>query len=232
MPSRSTLTACLLNWRRPGQLRRIVDCLAGQSLRPEIFVWNNSGQPFSHSAVGWQVDSSRNLVCWPRWWMALQASTEWVMTCDDDLIPTDDRLLEDAVAFAASLPAGTIVGPTGAAFRRGGRYRDHREVFARSGDNVPVDVVKGRMMLLRRADLAAGLTLSHFLEGTGADDDIGVSAAVGGGRPLAHLVPPLFAGRVRNLHEAEEALSRRPGHMAERDVAGRRWFGGGKLIGP
>ena len=86
------LTVCLLNWRRPDNLRRIIDALARQTARPAVFLWNNSGQPFRHDGIDCWIHNSRNSGCWPRWLLATQAETDFVASLDDDLMPADPHL--------------------------------------------------------------------------------------------------------------------------------------------
>lgn len=60
------LTVVLLNYRRPENVKRLVQALCKQTVNPEIFLWNNSEKSFRVSGVSWQVDSSSNRFCWVR----------------------------------------------------------------------------------------------------------------------------------------------------------------------
>jgi hypothetical protein len=91
------LTVCITHYKRHANVLRLLDCLSRQTIRPEIFLWNNSGKIFTDPRVTWQLDSSSNRFCWPRWFMLSLARTEFVTTIDDDLIFSDDRVLDDAV---------------------------------------------------------------------------------------------------------------------------------------
>ena len=83
--------------------------------------------------VTWQVDSSENKHCWPRWLMASLARTEYVCVMDDDLVPADDAVLSDMLRFlkavdgdptkAADSPC--VVGPFGMAFDEDGTKPYH-----------------------------------------------------------------------------------------------------------
>jgi hypothetical protein len=139
-----SLTVCLLNWRRPQNVKRLLDALERQVPRPEIFLWNNGGALW-HPAVDWQVNSSRNALCWPRWSMAIHARTEFVCSLDDDLLPRDAKLLADALAFARRSPG--IIGAAGVAMRAGGGYGNGKH-FNRPRLTRQVDVVKGRLLML------------------------------------------------------------------------------------
>ncbi len=95
--ARPRLTVCITHYKRHANVLRLLDCLSRQTIRPEIFLWNNSGKAFSDPRIAWQLDSSHNRYCWPRWFMLSLARSEFVTTIDDDLIFSDDRVLEDAV---------------------------------------------------------------------------------------------------------------------------------------
>ena len=93
----SRLTVCITHYKRHANVLRLLDCLSRQTIRPEIFLWNNSGKVFADPRITWQLDSSANRFCWPRWFMLSLAQTEFVTTIDDDLIFSDDGVLDDAV---------------------------------------------------------------------------------------------------------------------------------------
>jgi hypothetical protein len=217
------ITVCLLNWRRPDNLQRILDRLAQQTVRPVIFLWNNSPPPFRHRAVDWQVDSGRNVLCPPRWWMASQAETELIMSLDDDLMPADDRLLEDVVAVARRQPADRAIGPYGVNLRPGRDYFPHHDVRCPSRD-VLCDIVLGRWLVVRTATLRSKVRLGDLCGDVGHEDDISLCGALAAGRRRYHLAASVFAGRLDQLPEGEEALFQRPDHQQRRNAARRRWF--------
>lgn len=114
----SPVTVLLLNFRRPENLRRILGDLERQTVKPDVFLWNNSGNVFTDPRVSWQLDSSENRFCWPRWMMGSLAKTKYVCTMDDDLTFADPRVLEDAIAQLEShnseaANTTTIAGFTG-----------------------------------------------------------------------------------------------------------------------
>ena len=218
-----SITICLLNWKRPKNLRRIIDRLAGQTLRPTIFLWNNAPEPFHHAAIDWQVDSTRNVLCPPRWWMATQASTQFVASLDDDLIPADERVLEDAVSVAHKQPADRAVGPFGVILRPGQPYFPHDDVRCPAEDTL-VDLVQGRCLIVRTETLWAALRMGDLCGPVGAEDDIAVCGALAGDRRRYHLVPRVFHRRFWPLREGDEALWRQPDHARRRQTARQRWF--------
>ena len=94
------VTVLLLNYKRPENLRRILGDLVKQKpVPPDIFLWNNSGRSFVDKRVTWQVNSSANRFCWPRWMMGSLARTRFICTMDDDFTFEDDFVLRDLVRW-------------------------------------------------------------------------------------------------------------------------------------
>jgi len=60
-------TAVLLNWKRPDNLKELISSIRSQSVPIEILLWNNNPDDKTRYDVDIQVDSSTNLMCWPRW---------------------------------------------------------------------------------------------------------------------------------------------------------------------
>lgn len=210
--SAAVVTVCLLNWRRPENLRRVVDALAQQQPRPVIFLWNNAGGPLKLKGIDWQVDSSRNVGCAARWQMAVHAESEFVCSWDDDLVPKDPRLLADAVAALAGGPAVGLLGAYGVRMLPGKDYLGSSHISFPGTDEM-VDIVKGRLLVARSADVRA---LPPCPPHYALADDLWLSAGVAG----PHRVTGLFRGRIREL-PAPHAVCNRPGHYAERDAAWR-----------
>jgi hypothetical protein len=96
-------------------------------------------------------------------------------------------------------------------------YRWCRHVTCPPTDQ-PVDIVKGRMMVMRRSALLKNLRMAPCRE-----DDIAISAMMAGGRRQFHVCPGLFHGRVVGLPEPH-ALCNEPGHFESREQARRRFF--------
>jgi hypothetical protein len=217
----STVTVCLLNWKRPQNLPRVIDSIARQTAKPVIFLWNN-GAEFRDSRIAWQVDSSQNMGCWPRWFMASRARTQYVCSLDDDIVLTDEHVLEDAIAFLSQCDERTITGPEGVQLVFNRPYRDCEHV-ACPAEDTPVSIVKGRMMLLRRRALDH-VKLSTAFDVARDSDDIAVSAMVARARPGQHIVPALFRGRFEDLEQHGVGLNQRQGHHERREAARRKYF--------
>ena len=88
---RPPVTACLLSWRRPDNIRLIVESLSPLEFIDEILVWNNNPEvqlSFSLPKVR-VISSSENLGCAARYLCAAQARHEVVYTQDDDALVLD-----------------------------------------------------------------------------------------------------------------------------------------------
>jgi len=222
-------TVCLLSYKRPEHVRRICAALREQEPAVAIWLWNN-GPPVD-VAADWTVSSSRNQMCLPRWYLAAQASTPYVVILDDDLLPAKPTAIADLVAHC---DGRQVVGPIGALVASA--YSEHREIRT-PPTWAKVDVIKGRCLAMRsdvlRPAVAACGVLTARVTDAGYDDlavaeDIAVCGAVACGKRRWHLVPGGLEGCFVDLHEGSEALSRRPDHMARRNRVFATWFGGPK----
>jgi hypothetical protein len=218
-------TVCILNWKRPDNVRAILEALYSQQPAVEIFLWNN-GPPMGFHA-DWIVQSSRNARCSPRWWMACQARTPYVVILDDDLCPTNVLTIDSLVGRC---DGRQIVGPFGAVWQ--GRYSQHTPIRFPNEDT-RADVIKGRCMAMPTATLRDAIrctgvlsarTVSECYDDLAIAEDIAVCGAVCGGTRGYHLVPGGLNGYFSELPEGREALSLRGDHMPRRNAVAERWF--------
>lgn len=218
-----SLTVVLTNYLRTPHLHRVVDGLLKQTVRPTIFVWDNSPkQDFDDPRVSWIIRSSRNAQCAPRWWMAGHAKTDFVLIHDDDLMATDSRVLAWTLE-SASKAAPFGVGATGVILKEGKGYWESRHVGLRSGHataDTHVDILKGCYFCAPTEELASLECLA--LE---EEDDIAVSARLGKKIVRPHLVAAQLQEYVKFIPQGNEARKFRKEHRAARDAARWRWFG-------
>jgi len=230
-----SVTVLLLNWQRPENIGPILGCLAAQTARPKIVLWNN-GDPISvssdkgppmplerHQLVSHVVRSSKNLGCMPRWWLAAQADTEFVCSLDDDLLLADPRVLEDAMEAQRTLCPNGIVGFFGWEPVPGKSYKDARHINgAADGKDRRVDLIKGRFMVFQTRLLQRVLLAHPALTGQ-ADmlrrcDDVYLNFSIGQGERAAHLVPGALGKRWKEIRDEQgRGLESQPGHWEERD---------------
>jgi hypothetical protein len=220
-------TVCILNWKRQDNVRAILSALRVQQPAVKIFLWNNGPQPSADFAADMTIHSSANAMCPPRWWMACQARTQYVMVIDDDVCPSHPLAVDVLVGRASGRK---IVGPFGAVWR--GRYSDHQTVRFPTEDTA-VDAVKGRCMAMETEQLRAAIQFTGVLQSRttgGAYDDLGIAedlavcGAMAGGARGYHLVPAGLGECFHELPEGSEALSLRADHMPRRNAVDERWF--------
>ena len=204
------------------------------------------GKSFSHSHHLIHEAIIFNTHTQVRWFMASLAQTPYVMVMDDDLIPRDDTILEDAVLYLSKLKEKcTILGPFGLQLHPNEPYCKGRHVnvhhfpwhkdFSSSKDSnlvmsqeegsveaVRVDVIKGRTMMMRREALQSHLGLVFDHTDT-RGDDIAVSGSLAQGKSRHHLIPRLFHRRLVEL-PAPHALCDVEGHYERREAVRRRFF--------
>jgi hypothetical protein len=218
------LTVCLTSWKRPENISIILDALKRQTERPTIFLWNNGKHIEPTRACDWVVNSSRNMLCWPRWLMLSMAETEYVCVMDDDISLTDSNVLRDAVRVAATMPETTVCGPTGVRLVEDRPYKDgiHLASYRHHTDaDTACDIVKGTFMLLRAEQLRKHVPLKH--PAAYREDDIAVCGLLAGGRRGDHRCLTSFGGRFLAL-PSPHSLWRQPGHFERRDAASREFF--------
>jgi hypothetical protein len=214
------ITVLLLNYKRPDNLHRIIGEIKSQTLESTIFVWNNGGE-FEDARVDWQINSSINCYCRPRWFMSQDTATEFVCTMDDDLCFADNRVREDSLNALCTAPECAIAGMTGVILKKKSSYGDcvHLDWLPRfpEGD-VAVDIVKGRFMLLHTRAVSA----LDYRAIDAIHDDIAVFAMVGGGNK--HFVPGVLRGRFTELPQKGVGLGRGSDWLLKRERARRHYF--------
>ena len=217
-----SLTVVVTNYLRPGNVIRLVDALTAQTVKPRIFVWDNSPtQDFDDPRVDCMIRSSKNARCAARWWMASHAETDFVLVHDDDLMPAHPEVLAWTLN-AASRAAPFALGAAGVILKRFSGYWQARHVGIRARrirQDMRVDIIKGcyfcsPVVQLRRIG---------YLELDG-EDDIAVSAKLGAGVARAHLVAANLTTSFALLREGEGARKNRRNHPAAREAARRRFF--------
>ena len=232
------VTVLLLNYQRKDNILKILQTLKSQTVPCEIFLWNNAPEPFEDERVDWVINSGKNAVCWPRWFMGQYATNDFVMTLDDDLNFTTNDALETLINGAKKhYEKGRIVGlygiqvndpenyfPSKNEKRLGGigLKKVNKSVGLPSKDT-PVDVVKGRCMVVHKNDLAALPMVTDFCYNC---DDIVASHFVAQGQKRHHLIIKGMEGKLENYEEmdGEMALSSLEGWKDRRSNALSRYF--------
>lgn len=216
------VTIVLTNYLRPANMPTILASLASQTVPHQLFVWDNSpNQSFTCPRADWIIRSTRNAKCGARWWLAAHADTPWVVVMDDDLAPSDDKVLAETLdKLGEHRPSA--VGATGVVLDPAKSYFDCQHVghgARQIKTDTPVEILKGRYFAVatRLLEAIAFMPIE-------SEDDVIASASVGGG-----VVPSCLQNRFRELATGREARVRRREHRQAREAARRRIEGGGGI---
>jgi hypothetical protein len=220
---KAVVTICLTNWARPKLTAQLIDSIKAQTIRSNIFLWNN-GSPCEFSGVNWQVDSNKNRICWPRWFMAFAAPTPFVCIIDDDVLLRKTTSLEFAIACISEADRSTIAGIAGVVLDAKATYR--KSIHLGPMDvgrcrNTRCDVIKGMLMLMRTESLIQNVRIGApraFRE-----DDIAVCSMMSGGRLGKHVCLRASTGHFASV-DATNSLWRRKGHFLRRELACLKYF--------
>ncbi len=198
------ITAILLSWHRPENLRRIIDGLKGMPRIAEIMLWNNDPDVKLDFPGVITINSPRNYLCFARYCLVPLASQNTIWFQDDDLLVTKDQL--DTIYAAYVEDSSRVYGITGRDIINGFYTTD--TVYGEC------DIVLGQAMLFNRT------LLYHVFEPFGSmpddmsEDDI-VFCLAQPRRPFAVDISP-----VEDLGSSDDAaLWRRPGHFERRQRA-------------
>lgn len=229
---KADMTIILLNYKRPQNIPIILDSIRSQTVRSNIYLWNNGSDDVNSPEIDRYEHSPNNVGCMVRWRLALEADTPYVMSLDDDFCFGRDNALEEIIRLLRkSDHPGRIIGPTGCTFTEEPDYLKRRDIYARyvradtSAMDIPesghfaVDVVKGRSMAFRR-ELLDNLELPDERE-----DDIYLSAMFANGKRGFHRIPRRLDFAFRELPEYGLGNWKKPHHMQSRVSATARFFG-------
>lgn len=219
------LTLVVTNYKRPQNLPAVVQAWSKQRLVPRLFLWNNGSRiedPELLKHFDWIVDSSINMGCVPRWYMASMASTRFTGVVDDDFVPVNPTVTASLISLLKKVPDCGLVGPFGVRLEREKSYADSIH-YKYPPTTTMVDIVKGRLATCRTEVLAARLRTTKFL----MEDDIAVSAMIASGRRDVNLVIGRMLGKFEELPEdpqTSSAVSRRLNHLEQREICRRECF--------
>ena len=208
------VTALLLNWKRPANLPRVIDSIRRQTVPISIWLWDNSGgdDDFGVDVV---IRASENFLCWPRWLMGALAHGDYVFSLDDDLMFTDDELIEKCIRRMEQLgdeAPRTVLGRGGVVLNAQKHYSSSKHVEASESGDLAADLLKGQFLFFSRALLQA-MPLKRENE-----DDIKVSAAA-----AQCIIPSFMRGGFANL-PSHDGLWQQLGHFERRNAAVSRYF--------
>ena len=210
------ITVLLLNWKRPEQLKQLIEGVRAQSVKAEIFVWNNNPEDHTDFGVDLQINASKNLMCWPRWFMGVYASADVIAVIDDDILLRDEHVLRDCIENLGRdgtlCYTGVLPGPQA-------NYFERKHIRPAETENGRVCIPKGQFIVtnkwvLNRAHMAPHPDLQPTLAQPSVEDDVCMAAAM----PRIN-VPSFLKDRIIEQPDDKHALWHRGDHAERRSRA-------------
>lgn len=227
----NSVTTIILSYHRRWNIPRIVRALELQTIKTDIWIWDNEGkidpEDYPEHVV---IRSTKNFYCQPRFSLATMVRTPYIFNIDDDYCPNDNSLIEKLISACEEQP-DYFIGWNGRKWDRDNvdtaRPYTSSCLKAKSiiqNENAVADVVNTgisfyRTELINKIPLNAwaedGLTEMEYKHG----DDIYLSAKFKKVR-----VVDFLQGCMDSLSDCGVALSRCPEHIKYRDELCRKYF--------
>lgn len=129
------ITSILLNYKRPGNLKQIIEGIRAQTIGSFIWIWDNSNKLDIECDL--LIRSSKNLLCQPRVSMASFVQTPYIWTQDDDRIIRDKRLFEKLIDISEEYENRYMLCPYGKNFKNMPEKFKETPYFIVNGEKVP-----------------------------------------------------------------------------------------------
>lgn len=211
-------TAILTNYCRQENVKKIIPCLRSQTVPIEIIMINNSNIKDEYD-VDLQINASKNLMCFPRWFACNYATSPYVFSLDDDLIFSDDNVIADCIQY--SKENHCAVGGFGVVLDNLNYWRSSH-VRSNAEMSHKVNIIKGRFLFtqkqfLKNVPLIAPDNISY--ENPRFEDDIFISSYIN-----KKIIPTFLANRLIELPQNGFSLFGQPIHRESRSVAAKKFF--------
>ena len=216
-------TAIINNFKRAGNVRRIIPALRTQTVDLHIVLVNN-GVPWTYlkDGIGPDDEYVKTPVDPGPFGRFLTAYnyTGWLYFQDDDVMPTDDKFVEDLLTLAMQRPE-VITGVYGRDITlTSPHYSKHNEI--RSGAR-HTNFVKTICMCMHRKSLGK-IRFPDDRVQIWHNDDTHASLEVGHGQPV-HFVDRSFDTRLKQLPQGGVGLHQNPKkHYGEREAYLHWWL--------
>lgn len=213
------LTVILTNWKRKQNLLKIVDQIKKQTLKSRIIVIDNSSFDPNNCFLYENdfveiIKKDNSLMCWQRWEEAIKQESKYVCIMDDDLNFTRNDVLQDCFNYMEINSNIDCIGLEGVRLIKSKGYFDSNHQIAKSNHIIPISIVKGRFMFLKK-DSLIGLDMTPDL----TCDDIKVSSHL-----KTKILPPILWNSFQDLPQGNEALSGKQFQSIKRDYATKKYF--------
>ena len=210
------VTAILLNWKRPGNVRIIIPTLRRQSASPHIVLVDNGDYtpwtPEQAPDEVWKLP--HNVGPFARF-LAAYAYEGWIYFQDDDVVPVEPTFIEDLLSAAKERP-NAITGAYG-------RHVNPEPPHYRHSDTTgKTNFVKTICMMMHRTTLGR----VRFPTGNiGRCDDLWVGFETAQGESI-HFSDIELQPRLALLQQMGVGQSQQPGHYIEREQFCADWLAG------
>ena len=146
------ITAFLVNYKRQGNLKQIVESILPNKNVEEIVIFNND--PDLKLAVDGAtvINSEKNWKCWAKYVVPQLVKTKWVLILDDDLMlqeNTINRFLEEANKDEEGIYGLLGLNLKDGLYSKGERFHT-RDVKG----SVKVDILLGRLVFCKPRKLS------------------------------------------------------------------------------
>jgi hypothetical protein len=211
------ITALLLNWKRQDNIIKVINSIKKQTVKVDIWLWNNNKEDNTKYDVDVQINSTENFKCWPRWLMGSMVDNGYIFTLDDDIMFNRNDIIEtcikeyEKINIINTIP---IIGYSGVIINEDKNYWTSHHIHKPSDDNLLVDIIKGRFMFMSKNILE-----NVKMENEPTCEDIKISSY-----SQYKLIPASISNGLINLSEGMEALHQNPIQRDKRVVALRKYF--------
>lgn len=198
----------------------MIQSIRSQSVPIEILLWNNNSDDTTQYDVDLQVNSSQNLMCWPRWFLANYADSEYVFSLDDDVFFKDSTVIADCIAYTKEHVCS--IGYSGVILNDKKEYLESKHIYIpKRSTDVEVDIIKGRFMFHHISFLDTMRMFPHRdiqKYGSRIEDDIILSSFLG-----KKIIPSFLRDRLQEL-ESNDALYEQSEHLDSRQETVQYYF--------
>jgi len=214
-------TALLLNWKRQKNLKRIIKSIKKQSVDVEIFLWNNNPEDLTDYGVDLQINSSKNLMCYPRWFLINYAKNPYIFTLDDDLIFSDEYVIKDCLEYLEN--GDCVLGYRGVILKSNKKYQKGDHISPDNKNDVFVDILKGRFIIGNKKHFLNVPLVDEVysdISNSKKEDDIYVSKHINSDK----IVPSMLKDRFVELGSLGVGLCESKSHINNRDNYVNKYF--------
>lgn len=226
------ITSIIIHYKRPENIRKVIDGIKKQTVKSEIIVWDNSGDYPANSGEDVLVRCSKNIFCQARVLISGIVKTKYIYNQDDDLAIKDSNMFEKFIEVSTKYP-DMVIGWNG---RIAEHIKNWEKAYSFPGgswcDAMDINNADSISMInygvsFLRTELINQLPINPFGEVTEEElkygDDIWVSKYFKKKRTMPFKLLEHYEW-LNEYQERGSALSKQGPHMAVRDRLMKRFF--------